>query len=61
MNLDSYALTPRALTSPFSPMLSSTRHSGQYHFVVRAGVSSRPTHSKWNHSLLQLWEKGEEN
>jgi hypothetical protein len=28
-----------------------TRHSGQYHFVVRAGSCSRPTHSQWNHSL----------
>lgn len=47
--------TPLALTSPFSPMLSKTRHSRQYHFVVRAGTSARPTHSRWNHSCLQFW------
>lgn len=46
--------TPLALTSPFSPMLSKTRHSGQYHLVVRAGTSDKPTHSRWNHSCLQF-------
>lgn len=50
-----YIFTPRALTSPFSPMLSSTRQSGQYHLVVRAGTAASPTHSRWNHSCLQFW------
>lgn len=39
-----YIFTPRELTVPCPPMLSSTRHSGQYHFVVRAGMAERPTH-----------------
>jgi len=46
--------TPREVTSPFPPMLSATRQSGQYHFVVRAGIALSPTHSRWNHSCLQL-------
>lgn len=50
----SYALTPLALTSPFSPILRSLRQSGQYHFVVRAGMSKSSTHSRWNHSCLQF-------
>ena len=41
-----YARTPRELTSPRSPMLSKMRQSGQYHLVVRAGISWRPTHSR---------------
>lgn len=48
------ALTPLALTSPFSPIFSAMRQSGQYHLVVRAGMSSNPTHSRWNHSDLQF-------
>lgn len=28
-----------------------TLHSGQYHFVVRGGISVKPTHSRWNHSF----------
>jgi hypothetical protein len=50
----SYVLTPRALTSPLPPMLSTLRQSGQYHLVVRAGTSDKPTHSRWNHSCLQF-------
>lgn len=50
----SQALTPLALTSPFSPIFSSFLQSGQYHFVVRAGMSASPTHSRWNHSCLQF-------
>ncbi len=50
-----YIFTPRALTSPFSPIFRSTRQSGQYHLVVRAGTAVMPTHSKWNHSCLQFW------
>ena len=51
----SYFLTPRALTSPFSPKLSAFRQSGQYHLVVLAGMLDRPTHSRWNHSILQFY------
>ena len=46
------ALTPLALTSPLSPIFSSFLQSGQYHLVVRAGMSASPTHSRWNHSCL---------
>jgi hypothetical protein len=51
----SYVLTPRALTSPFSPRLSALRQSGQYHLVVLAGMLESPTHSRWNHSILQFY------
>jgi hypothetical protein len=40
-----YFFAPLALTSPFSPMPRVTRQSGQYHFVVRGGGCSKPTHS----------------
>lgn len=42
----SYIFTPRELTVPCPPMFSSTRHSGQYHFVVRAGMAESPTQSR---------------
>lgn len=49
-----YSFTPRLVTSPRPPIFSRTRQSGQYHLVVRAGISVSPTHSRWNHSCLQF-------
>lgn len=47
-----YFFCPLADTSPFSPICSSTRQAGQYHFVVLGGRVSivNPTHGRWNHS-----------
>ena len=36
---------------PFSSIPNFFRQSGQYHFALLGGISSRPTHWRWNHSL----------